>query len=140
MTAKPRRPVKRTTVRSSAPAPSVSTRRSPTSARSAPATAKPEENGAVRLRDAALELFGENGFAGTNVRDLAERAGVTAGLVKHHYGSKEGLREAVDRYVLTSIQDTWSELLDAAETAEIVDHMTFRIQGFQTLFQAKPHI
>jgi TetR/AcrR family transcriptional regulator, regulator of cefoperazone and chloramphenicol sensitivity len=135
-----RQPARRTAVRSTATAPSVPTRRSSASARSAPATTKAEENGAIRLRDAALELFGQNGFAGTNVRALADRAGVTAGLVKHHYGSKDGLREAVDRYVLASIQNTWSELLHSADRAEVVDHMSIRIQGFQTLFQANPHI
>jgi TetR/AcrR family transcriptional regulator, regulator of cefoperazone and chloramphenicol sensitivity len=92
------------------------------------------------LRDAALELFGQDGFAGTNVRALADRAGVTAGLVNHHFGSKEGLRKEVDRYVLASIRDAWSDLLELAETAEVTDHLSIRIQGFQTLFQAKPHL
>ena len=34
------------------------------------------------------------------MRKVASAAGVSAGLVVHHFGSKEGLREAVDRHVL----------------------------------------
>jgi AcrR family transcriptional regulator len=92
------------------------------------------------LRDAALELFGKRGYDGTSVRDIAERAGVTAGLVTHHYGTKENLRKEVDRYVLASVKATWSELLELADSNEIVDHMAIRMQGFQTLFQRRPNI
>ncbi len=68
-------------------------------------TPGPAHDGAERLRDAALALFGEQGYAATTVRAIAERAGVTAGLVVHHYGTKENLRAAVDRYVLESASE-----------------------------------
>jgi len=123
-----------------APATLTPSRRSSRSSQSVPASAPPEESGAIRLRDAALELFGKDGFDGTSVRDLADRAGVTPGLVKHHFGSKEGLRKEVDRYVLASIKNTWSDLVRLAETTEITDHLSIRVEGFQALFQAKPHI
>ncbi len=57
-----------------------------------PVTAK------ARLRQAALCAFGEKGF-GVPVREIADRAGVSAGLIAFHFGSKEGLREAVEDYV-----------------------------------------
>ena len=50
----------------------------------------------ARLRDAAVRLFAERGVAGTSVRDIAEAAGVTAGLITHHFGSKERLKAVVD--------------------------------------------
>jgi AcrR family transcriptional regulator len=37
---------------------------------------------------------------GTTVRDIAQEAGVSPGLLRHHFGSKEALREACDAYVL----------------------------------------
>ncbi|MDO8389521.1 MAG: TetR/AcrR family transcriptional regulator [Actinomycetota bacterium] len=95
------------------------------------------DNGATRLRDAALVLFGENGFEGTSVRAIAERAGVTAGLVLHHYGSKQGLREAVDQYVLDSVRAAWTDLTDIAADA---DHLALRQRGFQILFQQHPYM
>jgi TetR/AcrR family transcriptional regulator len=45
----------------------------------------------------ALSLFAEREFEGVSVRDIAERAGTTHGLIRHHFGSKEGVwRAAVD--------------------------------------------
>jgi TetR/AcrR family transcriptional regulator, regulator of cefoperazone and chloramphenicol sensitivity len=54
----------------------------------------------ARIRDSALRLFTERGFDGTTIRDIAKAAGVSSGLVRHHFGSKEALREAVDRYAV----------------------------------------
>ncbi|HJE59178.1 MAG TPA: TetR/AcrR family transcriptional regulator, partial [Nocardiopsis listeri] len=45
----------------------------------------------ARIRDAALTRFGQEGF-GVSVRAIAEEAGVSPGLVIHHFGSKEKLR------------------------------------------------
>ena len=44
---------------------------------------------------AARDLFTSNGFASTTVREICQRAGVTAPAVYYHFGSKEGLFEAV---------------------------------------------
>lgn len=54
----------------------------------------------ARIRLAALELFGAYGFRATTVRQIAERAGVSPGLVIHHFGSKDALREACDAYAI----------------------------------------
>ncbi|WP_433086403.1 helix-turn-helix domain-containing protein [Dactylosporangium sp. CA-052675] len=54
----------------------------------------------ARIRDAAIRLFAERGMDGTTVRDIAQAAGVSPGLLRHHFGSKEGLREACDQHVL----------------------------------------
>lgn len=40
---------------------------------------------------AATSLFAERGFHGTTMRDIAERAAVSQGLLHHHFGNKEGL-------------------------------------------------
>jgi AcrR family transcriptional regulator len=54
----------------------------------------------ARIRYAALRLFAERGPDGTTIRDIARAAGVSAGLIRHHFGSKDGLRAACDSYVL----------------------------------------
>lgn len=53
----------------------------------------------ARLRNAAIEVFALRGFA-ASVRDIAAHAGVSAGLVTHHFGSKLKLREECDAEVL----------------------------------------
>jgi len=52
------------------------------------------------IRDEALRLFADRGPDGVTVRQIAAAAGVSPGLVLHHFGSKEGLRQAVDDHVL----------------------------------------
>lgn len=58
----------------------------------------------ARIRDAALEQFAEHGFEGATIRGIAEAAGVSAGLVQHHFGTKEGLRRACDEAVLDLVR------------------------------------
>ena len=65
----------------------------------------------ARIRDAAIRLFAERGVNGTTVRDVAQQAGVSSGLLRHHFGSKEALREVCDGYVLERIVKIKEELL-----------------------------
>lgn len=58
----------------------------------------------ARIRDAALECFAADGVAATSIRAIAARAGVSPGLVIHHYGSKDALRVACDAYVVSEIR------------------------------------
>lgn len=51
------------------------------------------------IRDQALELFAAEGPDAITVRRIASAAGVSPGLVIHHFGSKELLRAAVDEHV-----------------------------------------
>jgi AcrR family transcriptional regulator len=57
----------------------------------------------ARIRDAALGLFAERGMDGTTIRDVARAAGVSGGLIRHHFGSKDDLRAACDSYALDQI-------------------------------------
>lgn len=57
----------------------------------------------ARIRDAALRLFAERGLDGTTIRDIAKAAGVSGGLIRHHFGSKDGLRAACDSSALDQI-------------------------------------
>ena len=61
-------------------------------------TADPDDLTArARIRDAALHEFGEKGYDGATIRGIAARAGVSSGLLRHHFGSKQELRDACDR-------------------------------------------
>ena len=71
---------------------------------------------AARIRDAAIERFGEQGF-GVGLRAIAEAAGVSAALVIHHFGSKEGLRKACDDHIAEEIRNSKSEALRSNDPA-----------------------
>jgi AcrR family transcriptional regulator len=66
----------------------------------------------ARIRDAAITLFGRNGYAATSVRAIAEEAGVSPGLVIHHFGSKDKLRAECDRHVVGSVGEKKNGLDD----------------------------
>lgn len=95
---------------------------------------------AARIRDAAIEQFGEHGF-GVGLRAIAEAAGVSAALVIHHFGSKENLRKACEEYIAEEIRNTKSEALQSndpatwfAQLAEIEDYaplMAFLVRSMQ---------
>ncbi|MFD7310905.1 TetR family transcriptional regulator [Promicromonospora sp. NPDC059942] len=57
----------------------------------------------ARIRDAAIHRFAVEGF-GAPVRTVAADAGVSAGLVMHHFGSKDNLRAECDAQVLATIR------------------------------------
>jgi TetR/AcrR family transcriptional regulator, regulator of cefoperazone and chloramphenicol sensitivity len=58
-----------------------------------------------RIRGAAFTLVAERGVTGTSVREVARRAGVSPGLVLHHFGSREGLLDAVAAWVHGHLQE-----------------------------------
>ncbi len=48
-----------------------------------------------RIVEAAYELFLEQGYHGTSMRQIAERAGLTMGGIYNHFDGKESIWEAV---------------------------------------------
>jgi len=70
------------------------------------------------IRDEALRLFAGRGPDAVTVRQIAAAAGVSPGLVIHHFGSKDGLREAVDQHVLGMFGAMLAELSTAADPYE----------------------
>ncbi|GAA4906037.1 TetR/AcrR family transcriptional regulator [Stackebrandtia albiflava] len=73
----------------------------------------------ARIRDAALTLFAQNGPDKVTVQRIAEAAGVSPGLVIHHFGSKDGLRHRVDEYV----GGVFDELFASVESAPPTDDL-----------------
>jgi AcrR family transcriptional regulator len=48
-----------------------------------------------RIRAEAVDLFATKGFAGTGIRELAERVGITTASLYHHIGSKDDLLDEI---------------------------------------------
>ncbi|QKG21381.1 TetR/AcrR family transcriptional regulator [Actinomadura verrucosospora] len=55
------------------------------------------------LVDATMRIIADEGYRSTTVARIQEEAGVSRGLVGYHFGSKQGLMEAV----LTTIRDSY---------------------------------
>jgi TetR/AcrR family transcriptional regulator, regulator of cefoperazone and chloramphenicol sensitivity len=95
----------------------------------------------ARIRDAAIEQVGERGF-GVGLRTIAEAAGVSAALVIHHFGSKEGLLRACDEFIAEEIRSEKSEaiqshdaaswLTQVAEIESFVPMMAYLVRSMQS--------
>jgi AcrR family transcriptional regulator len=58
----------------------------------------------ARLRDAAIEIMAESGTHGLTARGVADRAGLSPGLIRHHFGSMSELVVACDQFVAATIR------------------------------------
>ena len=88
----------------------------------------------ARIRDAAIDLFGRHGFAHTRVRDIAEQAGVSPGLVLHHFGSKVGLRHACDALVTDELFAR-KDALTSPSAAEAIRSWLADVEAFRPLLR-----
>ena len=77
----------------------------------------------ARIRDAAIQEFGQHGF-NVGLRTIADAAGVSAALVIHHFGSKEGLHKACDDYIAEVVREAKSESLQATDPAAWLGQMS----------------
>lgn len=84
------------------------------------------------IRDCALRLFGERGPDAVTVRDIAACANVSPGLVLHHFGSKQGLRDAVDAHVKSMFDAMLDKAFDDPEA--FASGNTQVVAGFAELF------
>ena len=64
-----------------------------------------------RILDEALVMFAENGYRGTNLRDLAARLGLSKSALYKHYASKEDIRNAL----LNRMEAYYEERFGSAE-------------------------
>ena len=80
-------------------------------------SASDDRTAVARIRDAAIEQWGQHGF-NVGLRSIAEGAGVSAAQVIHHFGSKEGLRKACDDYIAEEIRTGKSASLQTKDPAD----------------------
>ncbi len=60
-----------------------------------------------RLIEAAARLFAERGYTNSSVAAIGDAAGVSRGLINHHFGSKENLLYEV----IADLLGEWNELM-----------------------------
>jgi TetR/AcrR family transcriptional regulator, regulator of cefoperazone and chloramphenicol sensitivity len=73
----------------------------------------------ARIRNAAMDLYAQDGEDHTSMRAIAAAAGVTVGLVVHHFGTKDRLRDAVDQLVVDYFAQAIAQVPATGTPAEI---------------------
>jgi AcrR family transcriptional regulator len=79
-------------------------------------SASDDRTAVARIRDAAIDQWGQHGF-NVGLRSIAEAAGVSAALVIHHFGSKDGLRKVCDDYIAEEIRNGKSASMQSNDPA-----------------------
>ncbi|MGJ4941490.1 TetR/AcrR family transcriptional regulator [Bradyrhizobium sp. HKCCYLS1011] len=112
---------------------------------------RPDDN-QLAIEAAALALFTTQGFHGTNIRDIADRAGVSQGAIYTYYPKKEKIFEslvrnyqacmlAFTRQVITLIEDPFSRsdlrLLATAVRSIVYDEAAFLLLMFIDVIEFK---
>jgi betaine-aldehyde dehydrogenase len=69
----------------------------------APLRDEGEEARRIQLVEVTIDSLAEVGYVGTTLAEIARRAGVSAGLVAHYFGDKDGLLEAAFRTLARSL-------------------------------------
>jgi AcrR family transcriptional regulator len=72
------------------------------------------EGSRERILESALELFAEHGFAATSVRRIAERAGISQGLLYNYFDGKDALLRAIFERTMSDVAESLSAARMAA--------------------------
>jgi TetR/AcrR family transcriptional regulator len=75
-----------------------------------------EVNARQRLLETATELFAEKGYAGTSVREIVEKAGVSKPVLYYYFKSKDGLFYAVLEWAVNIQQKILNEIFESKGT------------------------
>jgi AcrR family transcriptional regulator len=85
---------------------------------------------------AGRRLFGQSGFRGTSVEDLAREARVTTGALYHHFPTKTALFEAVFVQAHTEL---WPRRLAAMGATDGLDDLALRLRRVSR-WRAQPDV
>lgn len=70
------------------------------------------------LLQAAFELFAQMGFGRVHLSAIADRAGVSIGLIRHYFDSKDGLVEECTQAVIDRLRAIFRHILDGSGPKE----------------------
>ncbi|WP_068117068.1 CerR family C-terminal domain-containing protein [Tropicimonas marinistellae] len=79
----------------------------------------PSDQTRAALIDAAIALFGREGYRGTSTRAIAQKAGTNVASIAYHFGGKEGLRLACGTAIAERVAGVLGRVeMPVAETPE----------------------
>lgn len=81
-----------------------------------PKTDDPEVR--AHILAAAEELFAAQGFAGTSIRDIAQKAGVTGAMLHYYFGNKEALYTTLLEKAVAGIRSLIAETAASPEPSQ----------------------
>ncbi|MCO7231493.1 MULTISPECIES: TetR/AcrR family transcriptional regulator [unclassified Cobetia] len=87
------------------------------------------------LLEATLSCVAQHGLAGASVRRVAEAAGVSPGLIRHHFGTKDDMVRAAYAYMMGQLT---SDIADASPASD--DSPACRLARFIAASLTQPNL
>ena len=78
-----------------------------------------------------MTLFAQNGYRGTSVRQISNMAGVNIASINYHFGSKDGLLEALFKDI---VNDNLVSMAAALKPANNIEEFKTRLEIFTRSF------
>jgi AcrR family transcriptional regulator len=100
------------------------------------AASKSPSEVAAHIARVAARLFAERGYDATSVREIVEASGVTKPTLYYHFGSKQGLAEALLTKPMTGFIGSLRALV--AETREPIELLTRMFEAYINLTTDEP--
>ncbi len=88
------------------------------------------------IEQAAIELFAGNGPAGTTIKDIALKAGVTEGALYRHYASKEAMATALFTRELADLRVRLIAVIESE--AEVTARLRATVECLYAEYERKP--
>lgn len=91
-----------------------------------------------KLIEAGTKLFGEKGFTGVSIRELAKEADTNSALISYYFGSKEGLYCAVIEHQFKPIEDVLIKL--SAQNLTASERIIVYAKGVMDVHRERPYL
>ena len=98
----------------------------------------PGGDGRARLLMAGMRQIAQLGFDGVTVRSIAAEADVSIGLIKHHFGSKDGLRTAIDEHFLKRSGAAMDRALKVTHGMSVEEAAAYEVQWLEQYSEEWP--
>lgn len=86
----------------------------------------------ARIQEAALDLFVQQGYEKTSLREISDRLGITKAALYYHFTSKQELLQSITQPLLDGLE---AVLAEQTETRALLTAFVGLMEGHQRVFE-----
>ncbi|MCX5999698.1 MAG: TetR/AcrR family transcriptional regulator [Chloroflexi bacterium] len=90
------------------------------------------------ILQAAERLFGQKGYRGVSIDEIAEAAGVSKGLVFYHFTTKKALVERIVKDGVTTLLMRWDAIAQSGEPGQA--KLRASVEALLDIFKSRPYL